>query len=125
METVSKFLVPGIILILTLLSGVWLSRSGKPLNNGILTIHKLVALGAVITLVIQTLNALNHAESQFFILLCLIIVSLCVVALVASGAFMSTEQLGYNLMLVLHNVASVGMILSLAIAIILPAGKKP
>ena len=48
----NKFLITGAIFIFVLLSGVWLSRTGRPLNTLILTIHKLISLSAVVYLVI-------------------------------------------------------------------------
>jgi hypothetical protein len=54
LDTVSRFIIPGSVFLLTLVSGVWLSCSGKPLNTGIFTVHKLIALGAVVATAIRT-----------------------------------------------------------------------
>ncbi len=43
-----KLIIIGLLFLLTLASGVWLSRSGKPLNVMIFTLHKLIALATVI-----------------------------------------------------------------------------
>ena len=64
LDTASRFLIPGIVFVLTLVSGVWLSRSGKPLDTGIFTVHKLIALGAVVATAIQTYHALKGGEIQ-------------------------------------------------------------
>ena len=40
----AKLLIPGIVFLLTLASGLWLSRSGKPLKAAIFIVHKLIAL---------------------------------------------------------------------------------
>ena len=55
---------PGIVLLLTLASGIWLSNSGKPLNTAIFTLHKLIALGVVILTAIQFFNLLKNSEVQ-------------------------------------------------------------
>ncbi len=39
MGIVTKFVVPGTVFLLTLASGLWLSRAGKPLNRGILSLE--------------------------------------------------------------------------------------
>ena len=59
-----KVLTPGVLFILTLAFGVWLSRSGKPYNTLIFNIHKLIALAAVVVTAIQTFNALKIGETQ-------------------------------------------------------------
>src|SRR5271157_2139763 len=48
MDVASKFITPGILFLLTLAFGLWLSHSGKPLNTVFFTAHKLIALAAVI-----------------------------------------------------------------------------
>ena len=46
--TQSRIAVAGVLLLLTLISGVWLSSTGRPLNIPIFTIHKLIALVATV-----------------------------------------------------------------------------
>ena len=41
METLSKFTAPGVVFILTLIFGFWLSSTGKPYNGVLFNIHKL------------------------------------------------------------------------------------
>jgi hypothetical protein len=51
----------GLFFVFVFLSGIWLSRSGKPLNGIILTVHKLISLAAVVFLAI-TIYQLNQAS---------------------------------------------------------------
>ena len=60
----AKLLTPGMIFLLTLASGLWLSRAGKPLKTGIFTVHKLIALAAVVVTVLQTYKALTIPEVE-------------------------------------------------------------
>jgi hypothetical protein len=53
MDTITQFTTPGIIFLLTLVFGIWLSNSGKPYNGILFNIHKLIALGAVIATTMQ------------------------------------------------------------------------
>ncbi len=48
MNTISNFITPGFLFLLTLGFGFWLNRSGKPYNSLLINLHKLIALGAVI-----------------------------------------------------------------------------
>ena len=56
-----RIIIAIVIFIFVLLSGFWLSRSGKPFNSGILTVHKLISLGAVAFLVV-TIYQINKAS---------------------------------------------------------------
>ena len=62
MNVVTQFAAPGIAFLMTLISGLWLSRAGKPLNVAIFNIHKLIALAAVVLAVIQTRSVLKTVE---------------------------------------------------------------
>jgi hypothetical protein len=105
MDTLSKFLLPGVGLLLTLGFGFWLSSAGKPYNGALFNVHKLLALAAVVLAVIQFVKALKGADSLTWIIVLLVVAALCVVALFASGAFLSIGNLDYNLLLVIHRVA--------------------
>jgi len=107
METVTKFITPGIIILLTLASGIWLRNSGKPLNTLIFTIHKLIALGAVVMTIIQFFGAIKNGESQSMVIALLILAGLCVMALFATGALMSIGKLSYDVLLGIHRGATI------------------
>ncbi len=52
----------GLSFVLMFLSGIWVSRAGKPLNGVLLTIHKLVGLAAGLFLVV-TVYQLNQGSA--------------------------------------------------------------
>jgi hypothetical protein len=106
MDTTARFSIPGIVFLLTLASGVWLSRSGKPLNTGIFTVHKLIALGAVIAAAIQTYHVLKNAEIQAILIALIILIGLCVVALFITGALMSANKPAHSMLLIIHKLSS-------------------
>ena len=60
--TNSQILYTGLFLLFILLSGLWVSRSGKPYNSLIFNIHKLIGLAAGIYL-IRTVYLTNQATS--------------------------------------------------------------
>jgi ribose/xylose/arabinose/galactoside ABC-type transport system permease subunit len=61
-ETLTKFIIPGIIFLLTLVFGIWLSNSSKPYNGILFNIHKLIALVAVIVTTMQIYMILKGME---------------------------------------------------------------
>jgi hypothetical protein len=119
MNLALKFIVPGIVFLLTLVFGFWLSRSGKPYNGMLFNIHKLIALGAVVVTAVQVNTILKNLELHALIIILLIIAGICVVVLFASGAFMSIGNLNYQIMKAVHNVAPVLMIIAMALTIYL------
>jgi hypothetical protein len=123
LDTVSRFIIPGIVLLLTLASGVWLSRSGKPLNTGIFTVHKLIALGAVVATAIQTYNALRSLDTQASLIALIIVIGLCVVALFVTGALMSANNPAYKMLLFIHRLSLFLVLIVGTAAIYLLTGK--
>jgi hypothetical protein len=101
----AKFVIPGVLFILTLVFGFWLSRSGKPYDGLIFNIHKLIALAAVIVAAIQALNALKIGEAQPLLSVLLIVLGLCVVALFVTGALMSANKATHRATLTIHRIA--------------------
>jgi hypothetical protein len=125
LDVLSNFITSGIIFLLTLVSGVWLSLSGRPYNGLLFNIHKLIALGAVIATAIQISNTLKNTEFQVVLIMLVIVTGLCVVALFVTGAMMSLEKLNHNVMLTIHRIAPILAIITMAVTIYLFAGRKP
>ena len=119
MDTVSKFITPGIVFLLTLVFGLWLSLSGNPYNGILFNIHKLIALGAVIATAIQIYNALKNAETQALLIALIVLTGLCVVALFVTGALMSMGKPAYDILLTTHKVAPFLAVMAIAATIYL------
>jgi len=101
----SKFILPGIIFLLTLASGVWLSSAGKPYNNAIFTLHKLIALGAVVLAAIHIITGFKTAGTSPLTILLFVLAILAVIALFATGALMSLDKEPYKVWLRIHQIA--------------------
>jgi hypothetical protein len=125
MDMYSKFLTPGIVFLLTLVFGFWLSRVGKPYNGILFNIHKLIALGTVIVTGMQFYKTLNNLDTQVLIVVLLVVAGICVAALFASGAFMSIGNLNYQVMKTIHNIAPVLVVIIMAATICLLSVVKP
>ena len=119
MGVLSDFLIPGIIFMLTLAFGFWLSIKGKPYNGALFNVHKLLALGAVIAAGIQVAQMLRSVGMQTLVVILWIVVGLSVVALFTSGAVMSMEKLDYSVMRATHRIAPVVLILAAVWAVFL------
>jgi hypothetical protein len=86
----SQLIYAGVLFLFTLLSGVWLSHSGRPLHTVIFTIHKFIALAFVIVIA----SSVNHlyttvGPKQSVELLLIAASALFFLALFVSGAILS------------------------------------
>ena len=115
MIELNKYLPAGVLFLLTLGSGVWLSSVGKPLNTLIFNVHKLIALGAVVFFAIQISKAMKVAEIQVFSILLVALAAISALALFATGAMMSIGKVNYTLMLWVHRITPLTMAVSLGV----------
>jgi len=113
MDTITYFNIPGLLFILTLIFGFWLSKAGKPYNGILFNIHKLIALGTVILASMRVYNVLKIMDSIVLIIVLLVITAICVIALFASGAFMSIGDQNYRTMKAIHNSALVMAVIAI------------
>jgi hypothetical protein len=107
MDTLSKFLAPAILLLLTVAFGVWLSLSGKPYNAILFNIHKLAALATVVVLVIQLYRLLKGTPTQLPPIILVIVVGLCGLVFFFSGTMMSAGKLDYPMLLAVEVTGSI------------------
>jgi hypothetical protein len=101
----TKFLLCGILFLVTVLTGVWLSRSGKPLNTLIVTLHKLIALGTVVYTIVTIYPLAQNVEIGPLGWGAVGISGLMVIALFASGALLSSGKPLQSAILTIHKIA--------------------
>ncbi len=123
LSTLARFIVPGIVFILTLAFGFWLSRSGRPYNGLLFNIHKLTALAAVIVTVVQFVRIFKGANLPALSIALFALAALCVVALFVSGALMSAGKLDHALLHTTHRFAIAVLVIALSAAFLL--GRRP
>ena len=122
MNIVVRFVTPGLLFLLTLGFGFWLSRSGKPYNGLLFNIHKLIALAAVVITALQVYGLLVARQPLALPVVLLALVGLAVVALFVTGALMSADKSAYDVLRLIHNVAPFVAVVGLALAIYLLGG---
>jgi hypothetical protein len=116
MSTISfRIIVIGFLFLFTIISGLWLSNSGRPLNTIIFTIHKLIALAAVTFTAIVIHNLLNMIGTDNVTLILIMVTGLFVLTLFISGAFLSFEKPVNNILLTIHKVTPILTVISIAV----------
>ena len=121
MDPLSTFGLPLLLLALTLVFGLWVSKAGKPYNGLLFNFHKLIALAAVIYFSLRFYPLVRIFGLSLLVPALLTAAGICVLGLFASGALMSAGKLDYERLLLSHRVAPVLLVLALAGAIYLLA----
>ena len=125
---VSRIAVTGLLFLIALLSGVWLSRnlrlndprlSGKPLAGADAAVHKLVALAMMIIAGVTIRNLHRGIEFRSIELTAIIVAGLLFLLMVVSGSLLSLGKARNKGILALHNVGSVLTVIATSGAIYL------
>lgn len=90
----TKFIYTGLFFIFIFISGFLVSRSGKPYNVGLFTIHKLVGVALGIFLIVTVSRMRKIAPLSSLEISVLIATILIFVALVAAGGLLSIQAEG-------------------------------
>lgn len=103
----TKLVAAGILFLFTLISGVIVSRSGRPLSIGLVTAHKLIAVGTIILIGIAVNQLYKTADGKILIELGVTVISgLLFLALIATGALLTREEMQLpEVVLKIHQVA--------------------
>jgi len=106
METITtKLTIAGILAVLTLISGVLLSNTGRPLNSVLFNLHKIIAVATVVLIIMSVVQLYKAGETRALIELGMIVFTgLFFIALVATGGMLSFERQWPAIVLKVHQV---------------------
>ncbi len=107
MSITLRIIISGALFILSIVSGIWLSNMGRPLNTAIFTIHKLIALAFAVFTGFLTYNLLKTVQTEFIIVILVIFTGLFVLSLFVSGGFLSIEKPVNKIILNIHRIMPV------------------
>lgn len=100
----NKFLIAGVFFVFIGISGYWLSHAGRPIHVVLLTVHKLISVGAVVYLV-MTLYRTHQAAALGPGAIAASAVSLVLfIGLIATGGLLSTAKTMPEIISRLHHV---------------------
>jgi hypothetical protein len=120
---IQKIAFCGLLIVLTLVSGVWLSHSGKPFNGLIFTVHKLIALATVIFLGVYIYHRTRGLDPNTLVLSSIVVAGLLFLALFVSGALLSIGKPAPAVILKIHQVTPLlALVSSAATMVLLPIG---
>ena len=111
-----KLLVNAILVVLTVLAGIFIHKTGKPYNKLIFSIHKLTTIGFVVFSSIMIFNHVNLNEIGIYISTFIILSVISILALFVSGALLSLDKF-YDRMLLIHRASTFTFIIFFSVTI--------
>jgi len=120
----SRIVGAGICFLFIFLSGIWLSRSEKPLNSIVLTIHKLVSLAAAVFLVVTVYQINQVATLSGSEVIAVVVTGLLFLGTGISGGVLSTDKPAPAAILRMHRITPFLTVLSTVVTLYLLLGRK-
>ena len=112
-----RLIFAALLFVFVFISGIWLSKYGRPLNVVIFTIHKLISILTLILTVIVIYTLQRGVDLKTFDYYLLIITSVFFISAIITGGFLSIEKLTNNAMLISHKILSLLTVISVAFTI--------
>lgn len=127
MNTITtKLIVAGILFLFTLISGVIVSQSGRPLSVGLVTIHKLIAVATVVLIGMAVNQLYKTGDGKVFIELSVtVITAVLFLALVTTGALLTRDIQLPEAILKVHQAVPLLALVSSTITVYLWARGNP
>lgn len=109
-----EVVVTGLAFLFVFLSGIWLSRTGRPLNVAISTLHKLISLATGVYLIVTIHQQNKMAPLDENAWLTIVVTGICFLAMVATGGLLSNDKQMPTAVLRVHQIVPVLTVLSTA-----------
>ncbi len=106
----SKLIVSGILILLMIITGILLTRSGKPYGTGLVTLHKLFSIAALVVVILAFVQQMKAAPNPLWTYLA-ILAGVLFIAAIASGAFLTAEKTMPGWVSLVHKLSTPAIIL--------------
>ena len=122
MNITLRIIISAALFLLVFLTGIWLSRSGRPLNAGVFAAHKLVGLAAGVILLVTLYQRHRQVPLSGPEWIAVAVSGLCFLGTVVSGGFLSTDEPVSPALTRLHQLLPVLAVISSAVTLYLVLG---
>ena len=112
-------ILPGFLFLIIIGFGLWVSKVGKPYNNLLFYIHKLIALGAVILACIRIFKLDPFVSFPNIAILLIALTVLGVIGMFITGAIMSIKNEVPTAAPLVHKILPMVVFISMTISIYL------
>ena len=103
-------------------SGLWLSRLGRPLNVILLTIHKLISLAAIVLLAFTVYRVTWEGPLGALDWIAVSVTGLFFLGTIATGAVLSGDRPAQAVVLTLHRITPFLTVIATAVSLYLLLG---
>jgi hypothetical protein len=110
-----KLVFTTLLFIIVFISGIMLSKYGRPLNVVIFTIHKVISLLALIPVIIVIYKLLRGVDIKALDYSIILVTSIFFISAIITGGLLSIEKMTNNLILISHKVLSLLTLISIAV----------
>lgn len=114
-----------VLFILIFLTGFLLTRSGKPYNGALFSVHKLITLAAVVFLVVMVIQVNKAIGLGTTALAAVIVTGLLFLVTIISGGLVSALKTAPTVVLLIHRIAPFLTAISTAATLFLTLGRAP
>lgn len=97
----------GLLFILMIISGVWLTNTGKPYSPVLFNVHKFLSLAAVVLAGIQAYSLFRQADTGSLEMTLLILAAVLFLVLIITGGLLNEDFRAYNLLRIVHRITPV------------------
>lgn len=100
-----KTIINFTLILITIIIGIILHKTGRPYNNFILAIHKLTTVVFVVLIIMMIITYKRNNELNAFIIILIALVTISILGLIVSGGALSLNK-NHELMLTIHRISS-------------------
>jgi hypothetical protein len=115
----SKLISTTVFFLLIFLTGFWLSRTQKPYPVMLFTLHKLIALAAVVFLAVIVNRVHQAAPLSALQWVGIVVSAVCLLATIITGGLLSLEQVTPAILRSIHHLAPYLTVISVAVTLYL------
>jgi hypothetical protein len=96
----------GILFLLIIISGIWLTKTGRPYQNNVFNVHKLISLLAVVLGTIMVYNLQKGMEISVLTTTFMIIAAILFIVLIITGGLLNLDKPFYDTLRITHRILS-------------------
>lgn len=115
MNILLRMLIAGVLLILTVGTGIWMSSLGKPYRPKLFTFHKIIALVTTANMLFFILGLPGMESMEGPSVLLLLPGGLSILALFVSGVMLGNGKVSYHLASKIHSFTSILAIVTIGL----------
>ena len=112
-----KLVFTTLLFIFVFISGIMLSKYGRPLNIVLFTIHKVISILALILTIIVIYHLLRGVDLKAIDYSIILVTSIFFLSAIITGGLLSIEKMTNDIILVSHKVLSILTLISITFTV--------